>query len=299
MARRDAERELESARSAAAKAGAELAAVNQFLRSTADTSGGRALSEALDVEPGYELALAAVLGPRLSAGVVDDLRSGQALLDAAGDAGGMAIVSSRARGRSESAGPPAKGAERLLERVRADAATEPLVRRLLADVWVVDSLEGIPAGFSGVAVTRHGRLLDVATGELAQAPAGGEERLLEERRRRDELLRASESAVDARETGARGTRAARQPPSVRPTASATRRRPRSGGRPASWSRRSRPPVAPSGSSSAAARRRTRDPTRCAAPSSRRSCAPSSRLVEQRERDAPSQGRSIASDWPPA
>jgi hypothetical protein len=33
------------------------------------------------VEPGYELALAAALGPRLAAAVVDDLPAGERLLD--------------------------------------------------------------------------------------------------------------------------------------------------------------------------------------------------------------------------
>ena len=196
-ARREAERELEAARSAAAKAGADLAAVNQLLRSNPETSGGPALSDALEVDPGYERALAAALGPRLTAGVVESVRAGQAALDSAGEAGGTTIVTSHARGRSESVGPPTRGAEPLLERVRPQASIEPLVRRLLADVWVVDSLEAIPAGFAGLAVTRAGRLLDMTTGELAQAPAGGAERLLEERRRRDELVTTSEGAVRA------------------------------------------------------------------------------------------------------
>ncbi len=73
--------------------GAELAAVNQFLRSVGGAPGGaRTLAQALDVDEGYELALAAVLGPRLSAAMVDDLAAGEALLDQAGDAGGTALV---------------------------------------------------------------------------------------------------------------------------------------------------------------------------------------------------------------
>ncbi|HEV2874671.1 MAG TPA: AAA family ATPase, partial [Thermoleophilaceae bacterium] len=46
-----------------------------------------------------------------------------------------------------------------------------------------------------LAVTRAGRLLDGATGDLSQAPAGGAERVLEERRRRDELVAVSEQAA--------------------------------------------------------------------------------------------------------
>jgi chromosome segregation protein len=70
-----------------------------------------------------------------------------------------------------------------------------LAERLLARVWVVDSLVGLPEGFDGLAVTRAGRWLDGATGELSQAPTGGAERVLEERRRRDELIAASERAL--------------------------------------------------------------------------------------------------------
>jgi chromosome segregation protein len=70
-----------------------------------------------------------------------------------------------------------------------------LAERLLARVWVVDSLGALPDDFTGLAVTRSGRWLDGATGELSQAPAGGAERVLEERHRRDELIAASERAV--------------------------------------------------------------------------------------------------------
>ncbi len=59
---------MEAARAGAAQAGADLAAVNQFLRTAAAAPDGSAtLAQSLDVAPGYELALAAALGPRLSA----------------------------------------------------------------------------------------------------------------------------------------------------------------------------------------------------------------------------------------
>ena len=92
-ARRDAERAAEAARAAAARVGSELAAVNQFVRGAASAPGdARPLAESLHVEPGYELALAAVLGPRLTAGVVPDLGAGERLLDGAGRDGGSALV---------------------------------------------------------------------------------------------------------------------------------------------------------------------------------------------------------------
>ena len=196
--RRAAERAAETARADAARVGAELAAVNQFLRSsTSAPADSRALSDQLEVEAGYELALAAVLGPRLGAGVVEDLGEAEALLDRTGGDGGVALVA--ATGRLPAAGrtPPAAGAERLIEHVRPAAAASALAERLLDDVWVVGSLAEVPEGFGGTAVTRSGRVYRPAAGELSQAPAGGAERILEERNRRAALVAASEEAVGA------------------------------------------------------------------------------------------------------
>ena len=197
-ARRDAERAAEAARAEAARVGAELAAVNQFVRGAAAAPGNTGtLAESLHVEPGYELALAAVLGSRLTAVVVADLAAGERLLDDAGEHGGSALVEgeraiSHRRGGDEELGP---GAEPLLSRVRPERDVAALAARLLEGVWVIDSLGTLGAGFSGVAVTRAGRLFDARSGELSQAPAGGSERLLEELGRRDELVAGSERAA--------------------------------------------------------------------------------------------------------
>jgi chromosome segregation protein len=194
-ARREAERATEAARARAARAGAELAAVNQFLRTAATAPDGSAtLAQSLDVEPGYELALAAALGPRLAAALVDDLAAGERLLDRSAERGGSALVTSFGA-RAGASQAPVPGAARLSDRVSARDEPERVMERLLGDVWVVDSLSAVPASFRGVAVTRSGRLLDGASGELAQAPAGGSERVLEERRRRDGLIAASERAA--------------------------------------------------------------------------------------------------------
>src|SRR5829696_3292146 len=185
-ARREAERAVESARARAAAAGAELASVNAYLRAAGGAPGdaGGALADALEVEPGYELALAAALGPRLRAAVVDDVAAGEAVLSRGGSDGGRALIADPAtRGEVAAAardGAPAPGAERLLDRVRARSGWAPLVERLLRNVWVVDALTDLQPGFSGVAVTRGGRVLDAGVGELCQAPAGGDERALDE-----------------------------------------------------------------------------------------------------------------------
>jgi chromosome segregation protein len=188
-ARREAERAVEAARAKAAKAGADLAVVNQFLRTAATAPDGSAtLAESLDVAPGYELALAAALGPRLSAALVEDLAAGERVLDQ----GSSAIITGRgSRDQPSGSGPGV----RLLDHVTPQPEVAALTERLLARVWVVDSLGTLPDDFTGLAVTRSGRWLDGATGELSQAPAGGAERVLEERHRRDELIAASERAV--------------------------------------------------------------------------------------------------------
>ena len=121
--RREAEKAAEAARSRAAQAGAELAAVNQFLRA-AGSAGHEAppLSDSLDVEPGYETALAAALGPRLQAGVVDNLPRGAKALDAAGDDGGLVIVNAT-RGQSPRVASPVR------RRPPAARPREPVGRR--------------------------------------------------------------------------------------------------------------------------------------------------------------------------
>ncbi len=196
---RHCEREVETTRREAARVGAELAAVNQFLRSHASSSGGApALADRLDVDPGYELALAAALDGRLAAAIVPDRATGGGLLDDCGPDGGRALIVDAPRAGSARDGqPPAAGGERLADHLRGEGEALELARALLSQAWVVDSLEGLERSFAGVAVTRSGRVWSAASGELMQAAALGEERVLEERNRREELLRASEAALQA------------------------------------------------------------------------------------------------------
>ena len=72
-----------------------------------------------------------------------------------------------------------------------------LGRRLLAGVWLVDSLDAAPAGFGGVVVTREGRVWNGATGELRQSAQGGGEQILAERQRRELLAREAAGAADS------------------------------------------------------------------------------------------------------
>jgi chromosome segregation protein len=213
--RRDVETAADAARRDSARMGAELAKLNQFLRTHAGAPGGAAaLADDLNADPGYELALAAALGPRLRAAVASDLVEGAALLDRAGADGGAALIAPEdsggphggIEGRSTRAAAhgspppwadrsPAPGAEPLVAHVRA--GDDRLVAALLASVWVVDSLDGVDPSFTGVAVTRDGRVWSPLTRELRQVPAGGEDRVLVERNRRDALVAEVERVAQA------------------------------------------------------------------------------------------------------
>jgi chromosome segregation protein len=217
-ARREVETAADAARRESARAGAELAKLNQFLRTHAGAPGGAAaLADDLRAEPGYELALAAALGPRLRAAVATDLAEGTALLDRAGADGGAALILPESTAGPANGGiegepaaappdasrrvvadlPPAPGAEPLAAHVRS-ARDDRLVTALLSSVWVVESLDGLgSSSFAGVAVTRDGRVWSPAARELRQVPAGGEDRVLVERNRRDALIAEVERAAQA------------------------------------------------------------------------------------------------------
>ena len=198
-ARRELERAAEAARREAARVGAELAKVNQFLRAQAGAPGGApALADALGAEPGFELALAAALGPRLRAAVAADRDEAARLLDAAGRDGGAALVAPSGDDARDDGRAPAPGAVRLADHVRTgDGPAARLAGALLAGVWVVDDLGAIADGFAGVAVTRDGRVWSPGARELRQVPAGGEDRVLAERNRRDALVAQVEGAAQA------------------------------------------------------------------------------------------------------
>src|SRR5438270_12473302 len=201
----DAERAVEAARQQAARVGGELAAASQFLRvHTARPGGASVLADELDVDPGYELALAGALDGRLGASIVPDRDAADSLLDGAGAEGGRALIAAQLPLAPASAQrhAPGPGAELLAERVRGPAPALALARALLADTWVVESLDSLSAGFSGVAVTRSGRVWSAGAQEVRQAPALGEERVLAERNRRDGLIRQSETAASAEVTAA-------------------------------------------------------------------------------------------------
>ncbi|MEA2170634.1 MAG: chromosome segregation protein, partial [Solirubrobacteraceae bacterium] len=80
--------------------------------------------------------------------------------------------------------------------VWSDDAAEALAKTLLADVYVVEALENLDT-FTGVAVTKEGLVWDGRARELRRVPAGGEDRVLAERNRRDQLIEEAEAAATA------------------------------------------------------------------------------------------------------
>ena len=225
QARRAAEASAEAARREAAKVGAELARANQFLRSHSGPAGGaRSLSDDLEVEPGAELALSAALGARLSAAVVADRAAGAALLDRAKRDGGRALIADASANEGASPAdaaspsdatvapatptPPVPGARPFTDLVRGPEPALSLARRLLADAWLVESLDDVPDTFTGVAVTAAGRAWLGATRELQQAAEGGAERVLAMRNQRDALIAQAEKQVQAEHEAGKGVEAA-------------------------------------------------------------------------------------------
>jgi chromosome segregation protein len=213
--RAEAERALEAARRGAARVGAELAGCNQFLRTRAAqasaASGAPSLADALEVQPGYERAVAAALGGLLRASLVQRVREGTELLDGAGSEGGRVLITGDLDpGAARAAQPPAPGARHLADFISGDDYTVAVAQRLLWDAWVVEDLPNLPPGFTGVAVTRAGRVWHGRHRELRQAPEGGEERVLAERNRREQLIAASEAAVQAEQAARAGCDRAEQ-----------------------------------------------------------------------------------------
>jgi chromosome segregation protein len=207
-----AEHEAQDARRESARVGAELAAANQFLRGHARVEGDRAaspksLSEELRVQDGYELALAAALGGRLDAALVEDVAGAEQLLDRAGPDGGSALLASStlpagsepalAPARGDALRPPVAGARRLMDLLGGPPAVLELAGRLLADAWVVERLEELPRDFAGIAVTRSGRVWFASWGEVRQLSEGGTERVLARRNERDRLIADAERAAQS------------------------------------------------------------------------------------------------------
>jgi chromosome segregation protein len=154
--------------------------------------GERLALSLLEVEAGYERAVAAALAGRAAALVAGDAGEALALVERArraglGDLG--VLVPSRSDARRPSR-PPLLGAEPLSSRVRALPGGER-VAEALADVWLAEPAD-LERAESGVLVTREGHCFDAARGELWFAGETAEAVLLQLEARRRALAREAD-----------------------------------------------------------------------------------------------------------
>jgi chromosome segregation protein len=157
----------------------------------------RALAEAgellalslLEVEPGYEQAVAAALAWRAAALIAPNAKRGLDLLEKARSEGlgNLAVVlafgaASGAEKSEAVEAPPLAGARPLREIVSGDRRAQ----QLLEGVWLVP-LEQLTQARSGVVVTREGHGYDAARGELWFSGSATEALMLELKSRRRAL----------------------------------------------------------------------------------------------------------------
>jgi chromosome segregation protein len=144
---------------------AERAGLPPAARALAEEGEKLALS-LLEVEAGYERAVAAALAGRAAAVVAADPCAALALVDRARKAGlgdlGV-LVPPRGNGKRPSR-PPLVGAEPLSSRVKPRPGGER-VAELLADVWLAEPTD-LARAESGILVTREGHCYDAEGGEL-------------------------------------------------------------------------------------------------------------------------------------
>ena len=204
MARAEAQK---AAERRAALAG-ELAAVEAKLAAAAVEGEHEALAGMIEAGSGLERAVSAVLGERLRASIVSSVGQGRERI--AGAEGAARALLQNQTGRSsdvsrvalsralasserprikasDASSPPKEGARRLLDLVEARGEAGPITERLLANAWLVDELDGLTDGFTGIAVTVDGECYDAGIGEIRGLPREGTDPALAARSEREEL----------------------------------------------------------------------------------------------------------------
>jgi chromosome segregation protein len=153
--------------------------------------GERLALSLLEVECGYERAVAAALAGRAAALVAPDIGEALGLVQRARKAGlGDLGVLVPPRDDPRPSRPPLLGAEPLSSHVRALPGGER-VAGLLADVWLAEPAD-LERAESGVLVTREGHCFDAQRGELWFAGETAEAVLLQLDARRRALARDAE-----------------------------------------------------------------------------------------------------------
>jgi chromosome segregation protein len=166
--------------------------------------GERLALSLLEVEAGYERAVAAALGARASSVVAGDSAVALELVERARKAGlgDLGVLVPPRSGSRRPSRPPLLGAQPLSCRVRARPGGER-VAELLADVWLAEPGD-LARAESGVLVTRDGHCFDAERGELWFAGETAEAVLLHLDARRRALAREAEGLERrAEEVGSR------------------------------------------------------------------------------------------------
>jgi chromosome segregation protein len=154
--------------------------------------GERLALSLLEVEAGYERAVAAALSGRAAALVAADAASALKLVDRArrGGLGDLAVLVPPQAAPGRKGRPPLVGAEALSTRVRVRPGGER-VAALLEDVWLAEPSD-LARAERGVLVTREGHCYDADRGELWFAGETAEAVLLQLDARRRSLAREAE-----------------------------------------------------------------------------------------------------------
>jgi chromosome segregation protein len=162
----------------------ELAAVEAKLAAAAVEGEHDALAGLIETGSGLERAVSAVLGERLRASIVTSIGEGRERL-AGTEGAARALISTNSSVPPTEA--PKGGARLLLDLIEARGEAGPITERLLSDAWLVDDLDGLAAGFAGVAVTVDGECYDARAGEIRRLPKEGTDPALAARSEREEL----------------------------------------------------------------------------------------------------------------
>jgi chromosome segregation protein len=179
--------------------------------------GERLALSLLEVEAGYERAVAAALSGRAAAVVAAHASAALALVERArkGGLGDLAVLLPPHAERRPSR-PPLVGSQQLSSRVRARPGGER-VAALLADVWLAEPSD-LARAERGVLVTREGHCYDADRGELWFAGETAEAVLLQLDARRRALAREAEE-LERRAEEAPAETQAPPAPAVEPLAS--------------------------------------------------------------------------------
>jgi chromosome segregation protein len=146
----------------------------------------------LEVEAGYERAVAAALAGRAAAVVAPDADAALGLVDRARKAGlgDLGVLVPPRGGDKRPTRPPLLGAEPLSSRVKPRPGGER-VAELLADVWIAEPSD-LARAETGVLVTRDGHCYDAERGELWFSGETAEAVLLQLDARRRGLAKEAE-----------------------------------------------------------------------------------------------------------